>query len=83
MQNVALTIEKKLPSKKKVQVSPYPWQKKRAALGEMPGLGNQLFQNISNPFELVSYLYRNKYVAILSKDLNIVAQGCAKNLLAQ
>jgi len=47
------------PSKKKVQVSPYPWQKKSAALVAVPSLGSQLFQNISTPFELVSKFYRD------------------------
>jgi hypothetical protein len=42
------------PSKKKVQVSPYPWQKKSAALAAVPSRGSQLFQNISTPFEFFS-----------------------------
>jgi hypothetical protein len=38
----------------KVQVSPYPWQKKSAALAAVPSRGSQLFQNISTPFEFFS-----------------------------
>jgi hypothetical protein len=52
--NQNITEKVMSPSKKKVQVSPYPWQKKSAALVAVPSLGSQLFQNISTPFELVS-----------------------------
>jgi hypothetical protein len=57
-----------------VQVSPYPWQKKSAALVAVPSLGSQLFQKISTPFELVSKFYTESNITYYKKKKEAIKQ---------